>query len=254
MTKFNKSNYMAIPPLDMYDMVLNKELDKFPDRYLDKQACKEIIRYIVIDILHMSREEICQNVALPFLRKYHISTFRKFWDCKIYSMIDFCFPEMKIKPWELTRVSNDFWKNQKNQKDYLLWLIQKYNFDIKNPEDMKKITAQFVIKNHGKRALTATGGIFPLLTLVTGDMYQEWEISKTFKWNDESAKKALKWLFEERLKWNYEQIAKNLSAQTFKDNSLGGLFENYFYNNKLAALNLVYPNIFTRDGLKIILK
>jgi len=169
-------------------------------------------------------------------------------------MIDFCFPEMGILPWELKRVSNDCWKKQENQREYLLWLIQKYNLDINNPEDMKKITAQFVIRNHGKRALTAAGGIFPLLTLVTGDMYQEWEISKTFKWDDERAKKALKWLFETRLKWNFEQIAKNLTAQTFKDNSLGGLFENYLNNNKLKALNLVYPDTFSRDGLKIVLK
>lgn len=254
MTKSKKTDYFNIPPLMMYEMVLNKDLGKFPDGYLDKDTCKIILRHIVLDTLHMSRKQICQKVALPFLREHHISSFRRQWDCKIHLMIEYCFPEFEIRPWELTRVGNEFWKSSENQRDYLIWLIQKYNLDVNNPYDMKKITAQFVIKNGGKRALTAAGGIFPLLTLVTGDMYQEWEISKTFKWNDESAKNALKWMFEQRLGWNLDQIAKKLTAQTFKDNRLGGMFKNYLNNSKIVALNLVYPNKFAQKGLKIVLK
>lgn len=240
-------DFMYIAPKDAYYLILSGEIKKFPDGYLNQNICKEIVRHVILDKLKMTREEICDKISYPFLNKYKLGNMRKLFDCKVYKLVGFCFPEMDIKPWELQRVSNEYWRDKNNQKEYVLWVIEKEELDINSIQDLRKITAKYVISHYGKRALTSAGGIFQLLSLVTGDRYKEWEIMNICEWDEKKAISAVKWLIEERLQWTDIQVIQNLTAKTFKDNSLGGLFKNYFNNNKLAALNLAYPNKFKRD-------
>lgn len=60
----------------------------------------------------------------------------------------------------------------------------------------------------------------------------------------ENAKKLIKYLFEERLEWNDEQVLKNLSAKVFYDNRLGGMLQILFDSHPIEAYNFAYPGKF----------
>ena len=243
MKSYNKNNEFNIAPIEMYEFIQDGKISRFPDGYLDKHSAKEILRYIALTKLHMTRKDICEKIDLPFLRKHHISTFRKFWDSQIYQMIAFCFPEFKIFPWELKRVSNSFWKVENNRRNFLIWMANKENLNLGKLEDVRKIKAVMVQKHGGIRALRNSGGLYPLICLATGNSVMEWELDKVNVWTEEKAIRAIKWLIEEKLKWDDEQIYNHLTTKVFEENSLDGLID-LFSNSPIKAINAAYPGRF----------
>jgi len=243
MKSYNKNNEFNIAPIEMYELIQDGKISRFPDGYLDKRSSKEILRHITLTKLHMTRKDICEKIDLPFLRKHHISTFRKFWDSQIHQMISYCFPEFKIMPWELKRVPNTFWKNETNRLAFLNWMAKKENLDLTKLEDVRKIKATMVQKHGGIRALRNSGGLYSLICLATGNSIMEWELDKVNVWTEEKVIRAIKWLIEEKLKWNDEQIYNNLTTKIFEENSLDGLID-LFSNSPIKALNAAYPGRF----------
>jgi len=75
--------------------------------------------------------------------------------------------------------------------------------------------------------------------------FKEWEIRNTPRnfWNTTTAKEALKWVLEEKLKYTDKEILKNLNYTFFKDNKLISpvlLFNKSWF----SYFNYVYPNRF----------
>lgn len=60
----------------------------------------------------------------------------------------------------------------------------------------------------------------------------------------DNAKKCIKYLIEDRLKFTDEEIKNNLSINLFADNNLGGMLLKCFNNSPFEAINSVYPNKF----------
>lgn len=64
-----------VKPIDVWYAVWTGKIKVFPNNYLDKNICKEIIRTLVIDELHLSRKEILE-INFKFLAKYKLGRTR----------------------------------------------------------------------------------------------------------------------------------------------------------------------------------
>lgn len=234
-----------MPPIKVYYLVASGKLARFPAGFLDRETCKEILRHLVLNDLKMSREEICANINQSFLQQYYAGGFRKKFDNNIAKLITYCFPEMDIRPWELGKVEFFYWHNTTNQKNFVTWIAQKEKLDLNSLSDVQKINVHLIAKYHGSKARVAAGGTFELINAATGGKFQEWEILKVDNWTEDKAKKAIKWLIEEKLEWTEdEQIYNGLTAAIFRANHLGGLLKLLCNNSPLAAINIAYPGRF----------
>ncbi len=229
--------------LEIYLLIRNGSLDRFPIDFLNKDTCKVILRWLCLNHYHLTRKEIC-HLNQTFLFKNFIGGFRKIFSYNMFSLIQYSFEDLDIKRWETAKVPNGFWKDRQNQKEFIEWLAKKENLDLTSLKDVSKISAEMINRYGASKARRTAGGVYSLITSATGDRFQEWEILKLDVWTEEKAIKAVKWLVEEKLKWSDEQVYENLTASVFQENHLGGLLERYCNNSPIKAINLAYPGKF----------
>ena len=74
--------------------------------------------------------------------------------------------------------------------------------------------------------------------------FRQWEFKYIGKkyWSKERGLEATKWLIEEKLNFDEEDIKDKLSANLFRDNGLGGMLYICFNNSPYEAINSTYPN------------
>lgn len=239
---YTKIDWNLLDPIDVWNSVLQGELKVFPNNYLDKDICKKLIRTLVIDQLHLSREEILK-VNWKFLAKYKLGGTRKFLTGGIYGAINFCFPELKIKEWELPNVTKRFWNSQENRTRFVKWVANKENLSLSKMSDIRKFSSDLFISYGGSKALKYAGSLYNLLKpAVSKELdFHEWNLVKINTWNEEKTIKAVRWLIEEKLKWSHEEVYNNISASVFYKNDLGGMLSKFCNNSPLKALQIAYP-------------
>lgn len=82
--------------------------------------------------------------------------------------------------------------------------------------------------------------------------YRPWDFVNAINnyWQGEEGKKnaakAIKWLLEEELKWDIQDIKENISHQVFIDNNLLGMLKRAFNFDLFEAIDCVYPGTFKR--------
>lgn len=67
---------------------------------------------------------------------------------------------------------------------------------------------------------------------------------------EENAKQVTKYLIEEILKWNVEDVKKNLTELVFRRNKLSGMLEYTFDRSPYKAINNAYPGIYKEWDFK----
>lgn len=246
---YKKVNWNLLNPVDVWNAVRTGELKVFPNNYLNKDICKELIRTLVIDELHLSRKEILK-LNFKFLAKYKLGGTRKFLPGGIYGAINFCFPELKIKEWELPSVANGFWDKEKNRTRFVKWVAKKENLNLSKMSDIRKFYSDLFISYGGSRALKHAGSLYNLLKpAVSKNLdFHEWNLIKVNSWNESKTIEAVHWLIEEKLKWSHEEVYNKLSASVFYKNDLGGMLSKFCNNSPLKALQIAYPGEY--DSLK----
>lgn len=247
--KYVKRNYAEMHPLEVYSLVRTGELKKFPNNYLDKETIKEIVRHVFLMELHLTREDIVNKVDHEFMMQYYMGGFRKIFDNKEVSLIKYCFPEMDIKSWEFCKVEPKYWKNKENQKEFVLWVMEKENIDPSSKEDLRRLTARTLINYGGSRLFKEEPDFYTILSVVIGSQFKEWEIMKVRVWKKEKIIAAVKWLVEEKLQYTLEQ-ACTLKVSDFKRYNLDGMLQKGCNHSILYALNLAYDNKFERFGVR----
>ncbi|HEU4325301.1 MAG TPA: hypothetical protein VFS21_19315 [Roseiflexaceae bacterium] len=65
-------------------------------------------RYLFEARLGLSRAALL-DISFEDLLTYKLAGFRDFWHCSIHAIVAGAFPELNIQPWEMRRISNDFW-------------------------------------------------------------------------------------------------------------------------------------------------
>ncbi len=162
-----------------------------------------------------------------------------------YLAIENAYPG-KFKPWELPSVQKKIW-NMETAKEATMWLI----------EEKLKWSDEDVRRNLSKNTFKESSLVRMLDVLFNGSPYfaienaypgkfKSWEFSKVPKnfWNMETAKEATMWLIEEKLKWSDEDVRRNLSQNTFKENSLRGMLDVLFNCSPYLAIENAYPGKF----------
>lgn len=247
--KYIKRNYTCMSPMEVYDLVRNGDLKKFPSNYLDKNTIKEIVREVLINELKLTRSDILKQVDHDFMTKHYMGGFRKFFDMKDHNVITYSFPEMSIHGWEFTKVEPHYWKDKNNQREFLLWVMEQECINSKSKEDLRKFTAETVRNYGGSRLFKVEPDFYTILKTVINDDFKEWEIMKVRVWKEEKIITAVKWLVEEKLNYTLEEACL-LKVSDFKKYNLDGMLQRGCNHSILYALNLAYGNCFVRDGTR----
>lgn len=154
--------------IDLYEQLLAGKRQRFPrgtwnplkgghDNY------RKVIRYLVLDKLKLDREFLTDSLTYEWLDKYGLRKGLEYTFVDLYSLVENCFQEFQIQPWELHYNPK---RQQTNPVEIIRWLIsEKLGW---NREDIVYKFSGNTLREHGlyKIYSTATGGkvrIFELL-------------------------------------------------------------------------------------------
>ncbi len=246
-----KTDYwMKCKPIVVYNAVVNGELKKFPNNYMTKEIAKILVTHVVVGQLKFTRKDVCKKLNFSILSEHHLGGVRRLFDDCLYSMINYVFKEENIVEWELNKVAPKFWEIEANRIRFVQWIAKKEKLDIKKISDARKINAALIENYGGSKMLQKSDGLHSVIIQASGNMYKEWQFIKINTWTDEKVIEAVKWLIEEKLKWNSEDVCDNLTADTFYDNDLGGLLSKTCSNSPIKALEKTYPGKYKKEDLK----
>ena len=207
---------------------------------------KEVTKTLIEKVLKWSDDEIKRKLSANIFRKYLLTgMLNVLFNGGAYLAIENAYPG-KFKPWEVTRVSKNFW-NMETAKEATIWLIEE-KLKWSENDIKEKLSATIFIQNSFTSILNDLFNGSPYLIIENAypGKFKPWEfkrISKKF-WNVETAKEATIWLIEEKLKWSDEDIKEKLSANTFIKNSFGGMLTILFNNSPYLAIENAYPGKF----------
>lgn len=232
--------------VEIYQMVLSGELEKFPtgiwkdDNAMEYSA--ECIRYLVNNVLNFSHDEVTNKLSISMIKKYRLSTVvNKLFNSRLYDCIDNAFPG-EYKPWEFKRLLYNYWTEDK-AIEAVRWLLEE-KLGWGHDEVCEKFD-RHVLEAHNLRGIQQMIGIgtFELLNLAYPGEYMEWELCTLDKWTDDMAIRAVRWLFEGRLKVEIDDIPKIANGKLFRENGLRGLLRRT-NSSYIPIIDMAYPNKF----------
>jgi hypothetical protein len=210
------------------------------------ENAKNVTKTLIERVLKWTYEDIRNKLTLNIFKKYSVlSMLVKVFNGSPYLAIENAYPG-KFKPWELPCVSNSFW-NLKTAKEATIWLIEE---KLKwNDEDVKQKLSLNIFRQYSLTGmLNYLFNNSPYLAIDNAypRKFKAWEFSKVPNnfWNLKTAKEVTIWLIEEKLKWDDEDLKQNLSANTFKENSLACMLNLLFNGSPYLAIENAYPRKF----------
>ena len=210
------------------------------------ENAKNVTITLIESVLKWTYEDIRNKLTLNIFKKYSVlSMLVKVFNGSPYLAIENAYPG-KFKPWELPCVSNSFW-NLKTAKEATIWLIEE---KLKwNDEDVKQKLSLNIFRQYSLTGmLNYLFNNSPYLAIDNAypGKFKAWEFSKVPNnfWNLKTAKEVTIWLIEEKLKWDDEDLKQNLSANTFKENSLACMLNLLFNGSPYLAIENAYPRKF----------
>ena len=219
---------LMLDPSEMFKLVLCGKLKKFPNDYFlfKNEECSKrrvkVVRYLLEEILKLDDEQILHDVSLKTFVDYKLrDVIYNENNNSVYEAINEAYPG-KFKPWEFKSVPKGYW-NKETAAKATRWLI----------EEKLKWTDEEILKNISRKIFLEYGldsmtyimfnrNLAKTIQNAYPGKFKPWEFKSVPKgyWNKETAAKATRWLIEEKLKWNDDEIIKNLSNETLKNNGL----------------------------------
>lgn len=239
--------------LQIYNEVRNKIRNGFPRNFwkgeMELERAKILTRYFIEEILNWSQEDVRNHLSQrTFYENGSRALLRPFND-SVFRAIENAYPG-KFKKWEFRQ--NRMWKGHAGLKlaaEATRWLIEE---KLKwPPEDVReKLCCDTFIINgfSGMLMECLNGSPYKAIENAYPGRYKEWEFSQNRMWKGktglELARKATKWLIEEKLKWSDGEIKAKLSQEVFKANGLRGMLAICFENSPYKAIENAYPGRF----------
>lgn len=248
---------MADECIKIWKEVLNGERSRFPHRFwcdINQVQLKGLLIYFFEYVLKWDIGDIGyikDNLNAKLFKEYRLNTIlNTFFDSSPYETFNFVYPN-KIKRWDLNRVGKTYWTKKRYVKA-AKYVIEKEGWteeDIRM-ESIYKLFNKYNIPTISMSKLKI--GQFDLINAIYPGKFKEWEFNKVGAnyWNIEKGKQAVKWLVEEKLKWNKEEIKQNLTHNIFRENGLYGMLYTVFNGNIYNALNITYPGKFKKEDFK----
>lgn len=221
----------------------------FPNGFWNKEVAVELVRYYVIDLLKMTREEYIEKATFNFFSKARLMSAIKLFNSSTIKLSESAFPEWNIKAWELKSCPNSFLDSKTNCAKIMKWICAKEGIHRNKELFCEKMNIELFRKYGLARAVVKMGGLYNYVEYVYPGKYKPWDLNIN-EITDDIAIQAVRWLIEEKLKWGKEEVCKEITAKVFSDNGLDSILLHKFNHSPLKALEAVYPGIYTKDMLE----
>lgn len=207
---------------------------------------EEALRWLFEQKLNWDIEDIKEKLTQKTFKENGFMGCFKFYNESPYEVVNAIYPN-QIQPWELNKVASAYWKENNNKIKAIKWLIEvKMNWDIEN---VKKNLSRKVFLENGLGGLLVMHNNSPyeLFNLAYPHILHPWELQQvgpSFWGNDGNKRKALKWLFEEKLGWSVDKINHTPPKEIRRailENHLSGLASNHFQDGAYAIVKFLYP-------------
>lgn len=248
--------------VEIYKLVLDGTISRFPKDFFNCDEASsyipKITRYFIEEKLKWSKEDVAKKLtAMTFRNNKLAGLISIVYNDSTYQAIADAYGEDYLKPWEFINAPNDYWQGEngaKNGYNATKWLFEEKlkwsEEDIRN-----KLNKNVFVENNllGMIKKCYHSSMFECINAVYPDKFMPWEIGchvANNYWDEEKCVKSIKWLIEDKLKWNKEDIKNNLSKQIFIDNNLYGMIQKYFNASPFQAIDSVYPGMIKPWELK----
>ncbi len=213
MNKYSRGKLLEMKPVEVYKLVLSKEINEFPKDYfeldgkLNIYTIRAVTKYMIEDILKFSHINVCRNLSKKHFQKYRLyKMLKKQFDENIIDLI------MKVYPNEY-RIG-EF----KGYQSYLEYM---------SPVEIYKLLLSNDIKVFPNNFFTLDGKI-----------------------NVFTVRSVTKYMIENILCIPPDDIPTKLSRKDFQDNKLDAMLNSMFNRNINKLLEVVYPGKYKNCKLK----
>ena len=232
MKKIDFTKYSSI---EIYQMVLNRDIIKFPKGFWNKDRSIEISKYLFENILKWDKKDIETKLTFKLLIEYKVETMMEFFNDAISNLLKAVYPNYFDENYKFNQ---SYWRDVENVKSTIKYLLEeKYHW---TKEEIKKKFNTKLFSDNGLITILNFYTLYEILELIYPGEYLKWDLFME-TWSEEDYLSAIKWLIETELKWNKEQIINNLKAKTFASYGLYSIVPNRF-KNAYEVMCFAYPN------------
>lgn len=127
--------------LEIIKSLVNGNLSKAPMGFWDRETAILAIRYLIVDYLKYSKNDIYEKFTIREVDKHGLRSVRKYGS--EYELVSKAVPEFNLMPWELKKLPDNYWTDD-HIKEAIDWLV--YEVLNATPETAH-ITGRILTKN-----------------------------------------------------------------------------------------------------------
>jgi len=154
-----------------------------------------------------------------------------------YKVVSEAFPELNIKPWEMSTTPRDFYEEKENRVKAVKWLVKKLGKDPRDitQEDFESNRLRGLLPYYSGSPHKAVSEAFPEFDI------KPWEMIVTprgFYEEKENRVAAVKWLVKK-----LDKDLRNVTQEDFHSNRLGGLLNAHYSDSPYEAVSKAFPKL-----------
>lgn len=235
--------------INIYEETLSGDRKKLlTEIFKDYNVIKIILKYVFEEKYKLSFNDILKLKKSFYIENKLYFTLKPF-NSSLFYLLKFLYPENNFVPWEFNITPIDYYSNENNIKFALSWFIEKLFKDkiINNEEKIPQVVSQDLFKKYKLSGLLVgyfNGSPYKAISFLYPNRWQPWEFNQVLSgfWQDEdNIIIAIKWLFEEKLNININDLPTIANREVFIKNNLSTLVSLYDYSDLILK---VYPNKF----------
>jgi len=212
-----------------------------------KEHSKIAIRYLIEEHLKLALEEVPSRITAQTF--HDAGLFRilvEFFGSSYFKALDYAYPGC-FKAWQFPKGMTGIWEGRIGKLrslEAIRNLIKE--LDLSEEEIPKKVTYK-KFKEFGLGGMLQTlynSSPYLAIDALFPGKYRPWEFSVKNYWVGESieiARKATRWLIEEKLKIKSEEL-HSVRRKDFLRYNLGQMLKQFYQNSHLIALEDAYKN------------
>lgn len=157
----------------------------------------------------------------------------------------------------ITRFPKNYWNNSNAIEDAKICTRHLIEDILKLDDDsLKEKLNTKLFKDHklgGMLDIVFKGSPYKAINSIYPGKFFPWEfkVAPTHLWKDkENGIRATRWLVEQHLKLNEEELKEQLSRDLFRNNGLRGMLRHCFNDSPYEAINTTYPNKYKKSDFR----
>jgi hypothetical protein len=245
--KVNKDELYKLSAIELYKMVLRKDIVRFPNGFWKRpesdQNAIEITKYFITYILEWDDVDIKEKWCSNILKKNSLGGMLSVVFFKSpYNIINLAYPN-RFKPWEFKRVPMNYWTLETGI-EAIRWLFEE-KLEWSDDDIKRNLSCNVFIENGigGMFYVVFKSIAFDAINSAYPGRFMPWQFKHTTNgyWTLESGIEATKWLVEKKLKWSDSDIKQKLSRNVFIENGLNGMLQICYGKSYKKAIRSAYP-------------